>query len=93
MADRPERSNHGIMLAPFLVFLCTIPFGDLSVSESHGWLTLTKVGFVLLAAYLAYAVARGWRHGPATGYVLGDPTHVRRVAVAGIRRLLVARRQ
>lgn len=50
-----------ILLIPFLIFLCAIPFGEISLSASYKWLTITKASFFLLVFYLGFAFLRGWR--------------------------------
>jgi len=48
-------------LVPYLIFLCTIPFGELSILSGLPWLTVTKLGFLLLLACLGLELIRGWK--------------------------------
>jgi putative inorganic carbon (hco3(-)) transporter len=45
----------------YLIFLLTIPLGEVAPVSGCGWLTVTKLGFLLLLGVLAYSFYRGWR--------------------------------
>ena len=50
-----------IATTPFLLFLCSIPFGEFKPITSFPWFSLTKICFFLLLAYLLFQTIRGWR--------------------------------
>jgi len=57
-----EIKNHRpASFVPYLIFLCTIPFGEIAPVPGLPWLTLTKLGFILLLACLGWELSRGWR--------------------------------
>jgi O-antigen ligase len=56
---------------PFLLFLCTVPLGNVTLAADWAWLTPTKLGFLALAAYLACAAAKGWRPRPQRALLAG----------------------
>ena len=50
-----------IATTPFLLFLCSIPFGEVNPIRSFPWLSLTKICFSLFLAYMLFQTIRGWR--------------------------------
>jgi putative inorganic carbon (HCO3(-)) transporter len=45
----------------YLVFLVTIPLGEIALVPGLAWLSITKLSFLLLLGVLAGSLLRGWR--------------------------------
>lgn len=57
-----EDSSNTILVRSYLLFLCTIPFGEISIGTGAlAWITPTKAGFLVLMAAVVFAFTRGWR--------------------------------
>ena len=57
MKFKPEH----LRVAAYLVFLVTVPLGEVAIVGACPWLTATKAGFLCLVAALAVSLLRGWR--------------------------------
>lgn len=55
----------------YLLFLVSIPLGEVSFFAEYAWLTVTKSTFLVLLGVLAFSLLRGWRPVfPPLGVVL-----------------------